>query len=92
VGISPSRAISSSGEVLETKNYKLGNADSEGLWWKVSNTLVSEIPMKAQVKFEDASPQIRELALVEIGFNTTETNSTYRPVGPTVKFRNVLIR
>jgi hypothetical protein len=91
-GISRSRAISTLGEEFATINYQLGNSDSQGLWWKISNTLVSGIPMRANFSFEDVTSQNNQFALIEIGFNTTESNRTYREVGPTIQFRNVSIQ
>lgn len=90
-GRAPSRAISTMGEEFVTRRYHLGNANSEGLWWKVSNTLVSGVPMRSSFTFEDVPAQTDQLAIVEIGFFPND--GSYRQVpGLTAQFRNVAIQ
>lgn len=89
-GRAPSRAMSPLGEEFITRTYNLGNASSDGLWWKVANTLVSGIPMQAQFTFEAVGPQTTELALVEIGFYPND-GSYNQVAGITAQFRNVAI-
>jgi hypothetical protein len=90
-GRAPSRAISTMGEEFSTRSYHLGNANSDGRWWKVSNNLVSGVPMRSSFTFEDVPYQTDQLAIVEIGFYPND--GSYRQVpGLTAQFRNVAIQ
>ena len=89
-GRAPSRAISPLGEEFVTRTYNLGNASSDGRWWKVTNTLVSGVPMQSQFTFETVGPQTNDLVLVEIGFYPNDGSYNQVP-GITAQFRNVAI-
>jgi hypothetical protein len=90
-GRAPSRAISTMGEEFTTRRYHLGNANSDGRWWKVSNNLVSGVPMRSSFTFEDVPSQTDQLAILEIGFYPND--GSYRQVpGLTAQFRNVAIQ
>ncbi len=90
-GRSPSRAISTSGEEFSTTIYELGN-DKTTYSWRVRNTLVSDVPMRAKFTFNDVLPQTTQLTLVEIGFGVLDTGTISTNFsGSTAQFRNVVI-